>query len=391
MKILLISPVPTHRPHSGIRARVLSIAGSLRQLGHDIHFVWLRDGSRPLPDLDLATMRTFWGNQCTILPFTLAADARIPRRELLNKSLHPDQWYDSRIDPLLSEILAETECDLLWVEYAYLSKAFEVAPPGILRVLDTIDRFAGRSEHMLGAGVRSEHLIPSFANNDDECAALRRADCIVAIQEAEGEIFSNLLGRKVWTLGHRTDLLTRTDSEPDNPTIAFLASESYVGAANFKHFQHSIFPLLRSTLPGLEVIIGGGVSRILGDLPPGIRVFGETPTVGDLFCRAHMVINSDFCATGLSIKNLTALGHGMPLVTSANGARGLEAGAGSAFLLATSDEQFVDLTLEILTNTEMRTRLSEGARHFVMDYNTTQERTLESLLDTLDGMRRNPV
>ena len=81
----------------------------------------------------------------------------------------------------------------------------------------------------------------------------------------------------------------------------------------------------------------------------------------------------------------------MPLVTSANGARGLEAGAGSAFLLATSDEQFVDLTLEILTNTEMRTRLSEGARHFVMDYNTTQERTLESLLDTLDGMRRNPV
>ncbi|MEZ4750234.1 MAG: glycosyltransferase [Bdellovibrionota bacterium] len=329
-------------------------------------------------------MSAFWGSRCTVVPFTLGADAHRDRADMLNCSFHPDLWYDSSIDQTLSKILSQIRPEVMWIEYAYLSKAFELAPPEVVRVLDTIDRFAGRSERLLQSGVESMHLVPSFVGDSDELFALQRADCVVAIQENEAEVFSKLLDREVWTLGHRTTLNTLEQKEPARSTIAFLASESYVGAANFSYFQHSILPLLCTAMSELQVIVGGGVSKLLNNIPPEVKVMGAMESEADLFKDALLAINTDFCATGISIKNLTALGHAMPLVTTPNGARGIENGAGSAFLLADSDEDFVNKTIEILSSPERRSQLGAAAHRYIEKYNERQEKTMQSILQTTE-------
>ena len=56
-KILIISPIPTHPPVSGNRARVLALADTIRSEKYDVYFLHVewRKGDEHL-------MRQYWGD-----------------------------------------------------------------------------------------------------------------------------------------------------------------------------------------------------------------------------------------------------------------------------------------------------------------------------------------
>jgi hypothetical protein len=92
------------------------------------------------------------------------------------------------------------------------------------------------------------------------------------------------------------------------------------------------------------------------------------------------VINPQQFGTGLSIKGVDALLHGRPLVTTASGARGLEDGAGTAFLQAGSAQHFAGLVVELLRDPERRAALAARAAEFARHYH---RRNLQALADVV--------
>jgi glycosyltransferase involved in cell wall biosynthesis len=141
---------------------------------------------------------------------------------------------------------------------------------------------------------------------------------------------------------------------------------------------------LRRDVPDAEVWLAGGICD-------RIRIRGECARLGfvnaldDTYRRAAVVINPQRFGTGLSIKSVDALLHGRPLVTTASGARGLEEGAGSAFLVGESAEEFAGHLVALLRDTGRRNSVARaaaelGRRHY--------ERKLRVLADVVGGGAR---
>jgi glycosyltransferase involved in cell wall biosynthesis len=111
-----------------------------------------------------------------------------------------------------------------------------------------------------------------------------------------------------------------------------------------------------------------------------VRRLGFVDSLADAYGRAAVVINPQQFGTGLSIKSVDALLHGRPLVTTVSGARGLEDGAGTAFLQASSAEEFAEVVVGLLRDTAQAAALARRAAAFARAYH---ERNLQALADVV--------
>jgi len=68
------------------------------------------------------------------------------------------------------------------VNYTFLTKAFEYAPPGVVKILDTHDLFSGRRELFENFAVAPEFF---YTSPEREKIALDRADAVIAIKQSE--------------------------------------------------------------------------------------------------------------------------------------------------------------------------------------------------------------
>ena len=95
-------------------------------------------------------------------------------------------------------------------------------------------------------------------------------------------------------------------------------------------------------------------------------------------CRQQSPVSFN---TGLSIKNLEALGYAKPLVTATVGSEGIEDGIDTAFLVADTASEYVAKLVEILNNNDFAERLSAQAFAYAEHWN---ERTVAQLAKILD-------
>ena len=102
--------------------------------------------------------------------------------------------------------------------------------------------------------------------------------------------------------------------------------------------------------------------------------------LGAVYDLADLVVNPVRAGTGLNIKSIEALGRGMPMVTTPSGARGLEAGAGTAFLVADAPADLADAVVRVLVDPTIAERLSGEARRFSQRWNAAQLDELRRIL-----------
>lgn len=98
-----------------------------------------------------------------------------------------------------------------------------------------------------------------------------------------------------------------------------------VEAAN--RLARDVLPAVRRRLATAELLLAGTASerlRGLGDLP-GVRLLGFHPDLGSLLGQARLLLAPVWSGAGFRMKSLTALAHGLPVVTNALGARGIDA------------------------------------------------------------------
>ena len=75
-------------------------------------------------------------------------------------------------------------------------------------------------------------------------------------------------------------------------------------------------------------------------------------------------------------KNVEALAHGLPLVTTTHGARGIETGINTAFLVANEADDFVQSICAVIEGVKLRKRLNKNAHKFIKD-NFSPEKCFE--------------
>jgi glycosyltransferase involved in cell wall biosynthesis len=95
-----------------------------------------------------------------------------------------------------------------------------------------------------------------------------------------------------------------------------------------------VFPLIRREVPDAELLLAGEAAppEVAAMAAfPGVRFLGRVPSTEEFFSRLRCLAAPLYSGRGGRVKVLSALAHGLPVVTNALGARGLS-GVGEAAL-----------------------------------------------------------
>lgn len=314
MRILVVSPTPTHPQDAGNRARIHALLASLKAAGHAVHLCLLgRENPSPAA---LAAMREAW-DEVVEVPHDRQREAR---------SLGPlnalDDWILPEAEAAFRALAArQPGFDLVLVEYVFLSRAFEFFAPPVLRVLDTHDVFGGRAEALAALGLENRF----FATTpEEEARGLDRADLVLAIQAEEAAHFAGLARAPVLTLGHlpagrRPPLPPRRSD--GTATIGYIGSVNPLNTRALTRFLEALDPTALVSEGG-ELLVAGGACQALRPAP-GLRLLGPVPEADALYAQADLVVNPHEGGTGLKIKTVEALSRGRPVIGTAAAFAGL--------------------------------------------------------------------
>lgn len=387
-RILMVSPVATHPVDAGNRARIVALVRELRTLGNDVHFALM-----PMEGFDLPAMQAFFGADHThLLPWTPPPVVRNPLRRAIRHvgramkidrayAWGLDDWVDPAILPTLRALDTRWRFDVVFVEYVFLSKAFEAFGADCLKVLDTHDRFGFRHRTYLAAGQQPKWFSTTDA---EEARGFARADVVVAIQPEEERVFRAQLGAtantRVTTVGHLLDtanIVTASRSE----SVVIFGSSNPINVEGARYFIEHVAPRVRERVAGFQVKLAGDVGRGVPD-SPGVVKLGRVAQVTDAFGAGAIAVNPVRTGTGLNIKLMEALAAGVPNVSTRSGIRGLDASAEDAVVVVPDDdpERFADAVVALLRDPDAAQALATRGHRFAVEWNARQMQALSALL-----------
>lgn len=373
-KILLVAPVATHPSTTGASTRVRDMAASLLSMRHEVHFLLLQ---QPLLASN-AAMRAYWQERFHVFRgLSPASCLRRGQRKLLRvmaKTFHLNLPVDSYFDPACARYVREVfdrhAYDVVIVSYVFYSRLFESLPSSALKLLDTHDVFSDRYQLYRAHGQAGEFFSTAPT---EEGKALDRADTVLAIQESDARHFRSVSAAPVVVVGHLVPSAadaeaSRAGPREPAPAVLFVGGPMGINVHGITWFTEQVLPLVRRRVPQVELwLVGGICDRFRRDLP-GVRRLGFVDRLDELYRRVAAVINPQRFGTGLSIKSVEAMAHGAPLVATASGARGLEEGAGAAFLQADSPEAFSECLVGLLRDPVQAEALAARGAAFAGEY-----------------------
>jgi glycosyltransferase involved in cell wall biosynthesis len=151
-------------------------------------------------------------------------------------------------------------------------------------------------------------------------------------------------------------------------------------------FCANTLPLLRVRRPAIKLLIVGAnptpaVSR-LGDLP-GVTVTGSVPDVRPYVRRAALMVAPLRIARGTQNKLLEAMAMGVPVVTGAAAAGGVDALPTEHLLVADDPDSCAEAVLRVLEDPAERARLSAAGRARMLTHHAwdASMRRLDGIID----------
>jgi glycosyltransferase involved in cell wall biosynthesis len=175
-----------------------------------------------------------------------------------------------------------------------------------------------------------------------EATLCRSADLILATSEQEAEAMAlvHAVPREriaVLPVGFDPAAMAPAAAMPE-ATVPFAL---FIGSLHPPNLRAAAeVAALAQILPGMRFVIAGAVSAHLGALPPNVTATGpvDDDTRRRLFAQAAAFVSPMRDGAGMNVKLSEALGAGLPVVTTALGARGFEALAAHLHLAETAPE-----------------------------------------------------
>lgn len=308
MKLLWISPTPSHPQNAGNRAHIYAMAQKILAAGHSVSFLLYGQEYNSLESLK--EMEAFW-------PEFYYVPHLIPRRKK-EKVWRIDDWFNEDIEAAVRFLQSQKSFDIAFCEYVFFSKCLEILPHTVFKVLDCHDRMSNRAELLMNLGIEPDFF---YTTPEEEKKALDRADLVLAIQEEEQHFFESLTQTPVLELGYpitQKDVTTRRRQA--KLRVGYLASNNSLN-------QKSIFSFLKALrkLPEIdkviEVVVAGSICQSLEAV--NVTRLGVIENEALLYESVDIVINPMIGGTGLKIKTLSAISHGKPFLSMKAGTIGI--------------------------------------------------------------------
>lgn len=155
-------------------------------------------------------------------------------------------------------------------------------------------------------------------------------------------------------------------------------------------FVEAAFPAFAQALPGSKLIIAGsGAPARLQQLAAThreIELISPAPDAEALYRRARVFLEPVRGGGGTKLKVLNAMARGLPVVTTLDGAQGIEAASGEHILLGHNPQDLLGGLRQVLGDDALWRRLSESGRQLLAE-RYQPEQAFQPLAQALSEVR----
>lgn len=327
MRLLFVAPfVPDRRAPHGGGAYVAQVLAGLA----------------PMAELGLVALQQP-GDPDTPSAVPLAWSATIPRRRRRrglagavdsaamawrwrNAPLVAAKHWDDRLVAAIARAVQEFRPDVAFVEMAQMAQYL----PALAAVPTVL------TDHEAGCPANTRTGLGPLGDARDRrlwrrhvLAHYPRADAVQAVTAEDAAQLAALLGRPVRVRPIACEaaaIPTAVDRAP--PRALFLGDYQHQpNPEAAARLCKGVLPRIRAVVPDAELWLAGPHAERIAGLAgqPGVRIVGFVPSLTDLFANVRLALAPVWSGGGFRMKALTALAHGLPLVTNALGARGCAA------------------------------------------------------------------
>jgi len=286
-------------------------------------------------------------------------------------------FYASGMARRVRQLLAQERFDLIFVHCSSVAQyvASHEGPPKILDFGDMDSQkwldYARYKPFPLSLGYRLE----GQKMLAEEKRLARRFDFCTATTRAERETLDGYASGTPtdwFPNGVDAEYFAPADATYDADTIAFVGRmDYYPNQECMFDFCATTLPRLQQRRPGLKLVIVGAdpspAVRRLANLP-GVTVTGSLPDVRPFVRGSALMVAPLNIARGTQNKILEAMAMGVPVVTSAVAAGGVDALAGEHLLVARTPAEYETAIMTIVERPDERARLARAGRERIRSH-----------------------
>lgn len=158
----------------------------------------------------------------------------------------------------------------------------------------------------------------------------------------------------------------RAAPERAGPRLLYVGTVHYPpNLLGLKWFLNECWPLIRQRVPEARFDVVGRGGEALLPVPDGVRVHHYVESLDAYYQEAAAFVVPLFSGSGIRLKILDALNHGVPVVSTRAGYAGLEVTEGEELLVADDAPGFAEHVCRLLSNPAERSRLAARGQAFI--------------------------
>lgn len=316
--ILYFSPFPSHPASHGNRTTIKKFGEFLQSEGYTVHFALLHSNEYS-PD-DVVGMEQAWETLDII---------KLPHFPTCNgKEISFDGWYVNGLGEQIALLCARYRVDTVICSYIFQSKLLEYVPSYILKIIDTHDMFTERYTILDKLGKPREFF---SCTRQQEGWYLSRADVVLARRDEEREYFDEISTAKVYTVPHIEDKCYLDKKEHKLSKVGLVASANLINLDIVVTFVYELIQQKKDKW-GFKIVIAGQVKQLV-DLKdptqacvaqhPDVEFTGFVSDIKDFYQDVDMIVCPIMSGTGINVKTVQALAHGLPILATQHASKGV--------------------------------------------------------------------
>ncbi len=282
------------------------------------------------------------------------------------------------------EFIEGKNFNLAIVEYIELSNIIEYLPPTTITMLDTHDLVFEKIKSFKEFRVDYDGVSLS---KKDELEIFECYDYVLLIQKKDFEKVAKEIDNSKLLLVTHPPFLEKISIREICRVVGYVASPYQPNIEGFKWFLDNIWPVISSRYYLTLHVYGNiGGSFVSVKNLKNITFHGFIDDLQYAYREMDIAINPVRCGAGLKIKNVEALGYGIPLITTSHGASGMEEVASKAFLVADTPIEFLEAFDKMIKNVAYRTQIGNAGFEYANTH-FSKEISYGSLLNVINNVQ----
>ncbi len=231
-----------------------------------------------------------------------------------------------------------------------------------------------------------------------------RFDGVVVMSEEEQHQLEGIVGSatmpRSYVVGNGADLdvMDAVGPDPDDQTVLFTGTMAYPpNAVGAQWLAREVWPLVLAESPDAQLaIVGASPSRATRalDALPGVSVHADVPDMRPWFSGASVCTLPMLEGGGTRLKLIDAFAARRAVVSTTNGATGIDCQAGHDLLIADTPEDFARDIVRLLADAELRARLARNGRALaerLYDWDSLGEKLHDALEGAIAARTATPI